>query len=942
MDQEINFEKKQTVLEASKHIKHHRKLETEGLIRPEKEKNLAVAFASVFLKGEQRKIWLTNRENLGGYSSLVNITGFITNTEAGHPTTITSDGYAVYKNSPFGEFLIRNLIGTHPYNLRTVQYGKSTEETNNVTIYHFSTFVPDRNKAEAHDVVINLEGHKPTFISVLSDFLANERGRKKRIELQEKVALDHTLEAELRELEAKLKQEEDKRALLKNARSFIRANAELRYQPILDPEQEAVKRGDLFDNTLVIDGGPGTGKTTALIQRLKFLTDRTALVGAEKESASIFEMGYLPKMTESQKQVLFNSNNWVFFSPSQLLKLFLKESMIKEGLSADNTRLLIWSDYSLQLMKAYKFVNIETQNPFKVLNKFTDQNLLPVSGEELKKILESLDQFFLNAVLSRLTQVSGIKVSAFTWGNKALEIQATIERGLRNKNWASLIRLFLGLEESYSADAARAREDLRDYYDSLSKKILVNLKNSSVHEGVFAFGGEWMNEGSTESEPIDPETEVEVFSDQDAEEEENTADIELFLLQKIKGLIRTLALMKYDKSTRLSKRQKELWDLMASAYPIEEEQGFDKHAQLAFFDRYFGRIVTGGIVSNIFRLIPTMYKSFRKVELKARSGFWNYDLLKHLVELDAEKNKRLHPNEFSLLIYLTNRLIKQSIKISPSKTANINHPYFTAFRDAIRPVIGVDEASDYHLVDILAIQSLSHPEISSVTYSGDLMQRLTHGGVRTWEDLSLFIDNLQIKKLQVSYRQSPTLLEIAKGIYHRATQGHAQYVSFSERDPKEPAPLLYRNDSQEEQIEWISGRILEIYKAYGDWIPSIAVFLPHESEIENFARSLGQMDALGDVGINVVACNKGQILGDQNSVRVFSVDYIKGLEFEAVFFHRIDHLHSGDTDEELVLKNLYVGLSRASFFMAATCSIDSYIGNYLEDLFHKGPKTWKM
>jgi hypothetical protein len=48
--------------------------------------------------------------------------------------------------------------------------------------------------------------------------------------------------------------------------------------------------------------------------------------------------------------------------------------------------------------------------------------------------------------------------------------------------------------------------------------------------------------------------------------------------------------------------------------------------------------------------------------------------------------------------------------------------------------------------------------------------------------------------------------------------------------------------------------------------------------------------ALGEHNIQVVACPQGRVMGQNNDVRVFDVQHIKGLEFEAVFFIAIDRL----------------------------------------------------
>jgi DNA helicase IV len=82
-------------------------------------------------------------------------------------------------------------------------------------------------------------------------------------------------------------------------------------------------------------------------------------------------------------------------------------------------------------------------------------------------------------------------------------------------------------------------------------------------------------------------------------------------------------------------------------------------------------------------------------------------------------------------------------------------------------------------------------------------------------------------------------------------------------------------------------------------------------------------------------------LGDKNTVRIFSIDKIKGLEFEAVFFHNLDELQSQNLSTDLVLKYLYVGLSRATFYFGLTVKeeLNNDLNFILEHFYITG-KTW--
>jgi DNA helicase IV len=61
---------------------------------------------------------------------------------------------------------------------------------------------------------------------------------------------------------------------------------------------------------------------------------------------------------------------------------------------------------------------------------------------------------------------------------------------------------------------------------------------------------------------------------------------------------------------------------------------------------------------------------------------------------------------------------------------------------------------------------------------------------------------------------------------------------------------------------------------------------------------------------------------------------VKGMEFDVVFFHNIDNT---DLSEDLVKRYLYVGVSRASFYLGATFNNDC---PELTKYFKMG-ETWK-
>ena len=121
---------------------------------------------------------------------------------------------------------------------------------------------------------------------------------------------------------------------------FIRKQASLRLNPILDETQNKAKRKHLYDGyTVIIDGGPGTGKTTTLIQRLRLLIDLEGLLDLELN-------GEILKLKDDLKELIANPmKNWIFFSPTDSLRIYLKNNMNTEGLLDTDNKTKVWSTY---------------------------------------------------------------------------------------------------------------------------------------------------------------------------------------------------------------------------------------------------------------------------------------------------------------------------------------------------------------------------------------------------------------------------------------------------------------------------------------------------------------------------------------------------------------------------------------------------------------------
>ncbi|MCZ7865701.1 ATP-binding domain-containing protein [Agrobacterium salinitolerans] len=119
---------------------------------------------------------------------------------------------------------------------------------------------------------------------------------------------------------------------------------------------------------------------------------------------------------------------------------------------------------------------------------------------------------------------------------------------------------------------------------------------------------------------------------------------------------------------------------------------------------------------------------------------------------------------------------------------------------------------------------------------------------------------------------------------------------------------------QSDIVSWLATRIIEIEKLTS-LLPSVAILVNDEDAVGPLAEAL--KTALSGANFNVVPCHEGQFAGQENDIRVFDVQLIKGLEFEAVFFIGVDEL--AHRRPELFDKYLYVGATRAATYLGMTC-----------------------
>jgi UvrD-like helicase C-terminal domain len=271
---------------------------------------------------------------------------------------------------------------------------------------------------------------------------------------------------------------------------------------------------------------------------------------------------------------------------------------------------------------------------------------------------------------------------------------------------------------------------------------------------------------------------------------------------------------------------------------------------------------------------------------------------------------------------------------------NIDDPAHSPLKEYMRLVrnqVMVDEATDFSPLQLACMGALSNPGIQSFFACGDFNQRITRWGSRSIDDLRWAFPRIDARPIQVSYRHSRQLNQLAVEMVRLCGGGSVEVALPEHVNNEGVAPVLgIRLPQREEIITWLAQRIVEIEQLTKP-LPSVAVLVNDEAEVGPIADGLRA--ALMGHNLNVVACYKGQFAGQENDIRVFDVQHIKGLEFEAVFFIGVDEL--AELQPELFDKYLYVGATRAATYLGLTCAGDS-LPQKIQPLVSSLAADWKQ
>jgi len=588
-----------------------------------------------------------------------------------------------------------------------------------------------------------------------------------------------------------------------------------------------------------------------------------------------------------------HATNWIMFTPTDLLKEYLKEAFAQEGIAASNQRIVTWDSHRRELARN-RFGVLRTSQSRGLIEK---PDLEAIRPETLTRQIEWFEDFYdwqanefwkqLEGAVEELRQHPS---TAFAELGEALSspINSSSD-GIRVSAFLALIEMNEKISELIKSAKARTDNQIRR-----SLNEIVNADRSFIDDLV-----QFLNKLASDATE-DPDSEEDEEEEPDTPRTGRRAAVDAYM-----RAIRSLALAKARRrSVGRETRSGKIVDWLGPRLPEEEylaKLGNDLIGQSAA--RQFRNPV-----QRFLSRTTNRYRRFRRDRQAA--GIWY-----SANQLPADQVSPLEVDLILLAIFRTGSEILQDARAQ----RQIDSPQLQQLR-ALQGLqlnqVMVDEATDFSAIQLACMYSMTNERIRSFFGCGDFNQRLTTWGVRGEQEFKWAVPDLQFETININYRHTRQLNEFAHHLSASSADGASRAVLPQEVDTEgyDPAMCCGLSDVSE-TARWLADRVREIESKTG-MLPTIAVLVNSEEAVGPLAKALNE--ALETSNIRAVPFHQGQAIGEENDVRVFDVRHIKGLEFEAVFFVGVDELEQRRPD--LFEKFLYVGATRAATFLGLTCA----------------------
>lgn len=672
----------------------------------------------------------------------------------------------------------------------------------------------------------------------------------------------------------------------------------LRDEAVLDKYQGEVFRFPL-NRRLILSGPPGTGKTTTLIKRIAQKTRAGELTAEDEELASRIEG-------------LFNPNNWIMFTPTELLKLYLKEAFARESVPASDQRVRIWTEERRHLARdVMKILRSENGGRFTLDDERL--TLQDVSSSSHRGLFEAFQSAFETRTTDRYT--STLEALAEIEDVQLATLVARIRRRIGERRDIRALFDLVEFHPDLTAHEQRLSKSSTEALNGLIKPLL-NKDPKLIDELVKVL----------ETQPAQGDEEL----DEEPEPERAATDRNgrAFAAQVFRRAFSDRAKELHDQQSRTrTGRNRQVLDWLGSRVP-DDAKLRSLGATLVALERI--RFLSD-TYRNLIDQVPTEYQRFRRASLKD-NRWYRAD-----ARSDIERG-RINGLEVDIMLLTMLRHARQFLMRDGGRALGPGVDTRIAILESIKgeyvAQVLVDEATDFSAVQLACMKELARPEISSFFICGDVHQRITRWGVSNLDELRWIATDFEVHEIEIGYRQSKRLAALADALATLHDGSSTPIRLPAHMEDADIAPLLAERLQGDALARWLTARVHEVERALRT-VPSIAIFVDGDEQIDPLVRAMKPHFA--EHNLDVAGCKEGKVVGSERQIRVFDIQYIKGLEFEAVFFVGVDELAVRMPD--LFDRFLFVGSTRAATYLGITCA--STLPVALEPLrSHFSSATW--
>jgi GTPase SAR1 family protein len=191
-----------------------------------------------------------------------------------------------------------------------------------------------------------------------------------------------------------LADEAKKDLISEGSKRSVLTSMQLRDQAILDAHQDEIFRLPLNEQ-IFLAGPPGTGKTTTLIRRLGQKLDRDYLSDDEQSRVARAEA------TGSES----HADSWLMFTPTELLRQYVKEAFSRERIPASDLRIRTWDEYRREIARNH-FKILRSASSRSFVLRIEAQNTDAHADEDQKGFYDDFDVWQRQQLLEELSRAA--------------------------------------------------------------------------------------------------------------------------------------------------------------------------------------------------------------------------------------------------------------------------------------------------------------------------------------------------------------------------------------------------------------------------------------------------------------------------------------------------------------------------------------------------------